>query len=202
MEGEKIPQPPTVDFGFANEEDVLGIFRLQEENLSRNIPIEERQGQGFLIAVTPPELLKEIIEQEGIAVARADGRVVGYLMPMSFDHAQRVPFFKPFVEKLNDVQFEGKPLNEYRYHIFGQVCIDKNYRGRGILEKLHQELISRFAEEYDLAVTEISTNNARSLGANTGKMGWKIVDTCSSDGMDWHVVVLDLRPFRKDSTPS
>jgi predicted GNAT family N-acyltransferase len=202
MEGEKIPQFPTPDIGFAREEDASDIFRLQQENLSRNVPDEEKQGQGFVSAETPPELLKEIIEQEGIAVARMDDKVVGYLMPMSLNHAQQVPFLRPFIERLDEVQFEGRPLSEYRYHIFGQVCIDKDYRGKGILEKLHQELINKFSEDYDLAVTEISANNTRSLGANTGKMGWKIVDTYLSDEINWHVVILDLRPFRKNSRPS
>ena len=78
-----------------------------------------------------------------------------------------------------------------------QVCIEKNYRGKGILEKLYQELKTRLADKYDLGVSEIASNNPRSLHAHLNKIGLKIAEQYSAEGKDWYIVVLDFRPYQK-----
>lgn len=188
------------EIGLATEQDLPDIARLQQENLGRNISKEEKQQQGFVSVETSPELLKEITDQEGITVARDGEKVVGYLMPMSVEQGRKIPLLDPFIERFKNIQFKGKPLDEYRYCILGQVCIDKSYRGKGILEKLYQELETRLADKYDLGVSEIGTNNPRSLRAHLDKVGLKVAEQYSAKGKDWYFVILDFRPFRKEHT--
>jgi ribosomal protein S18 acetylase RimI-like enzyme len=185
------------EIGLAIESDLSDIAGLQQENLARNVSEEERQQQGFVSVETTPELLQEIAEQEGIIIARAGEKVVGYLMPMSVEHGKQIPLLDPFIGRFKHIQFEGKPLDEYRYCILGQACVAKNYRGRGILEKLYQELETRLADKYDLGVSEIGANNPRSLRAHLGKIGLKVAERYSAEGRDWFIVILDFRPFKK-----
>ena len=44
----------------AQEKDLAGISQLQDENLSKNISLEEKLNEGFVVVKTPPDLLKEI----------------------------------------------------------------------------------------------------------------------------------------------
>jgi ribosomal protein S18 acetylase RimI-like enzyme len=137
------------------------------------------------------------MEQEGITVARDGKRLVGYLIPMSIEQGKKIFLLDPFVERFKSIQFEGKSLDEYRYCIICQVCIDKNYGGRGIAEKLYQEAERRLANKYDLCVTEVGASNPRSLHVHLNKVGFKIADQYSANGMNWNVIILDLRPYQK-----
>lgn len=197
MESEKYFEQFHPEIGLAKSEDLADIIRLQQENLYHNFSEEEKQKNGFVSIETPPELLQEIANEEGITVARDKGKTIGYLMPISVEHCQKIPLLDSLIEKLATVKFEGKPLNEYRHCVLGQVCIDKSYRGTGILEQLYQNLETRLADTYDLGVSEIGANNPRSLRAHSEKIGLKIIEQYSAAGRDWYIVVLDFRPYRK-----
>ena len=197
METEKPFEQFIPEIGLAKDKDLTDISRLQQENLARNVSDKEKRQQGFVSVETSPKLLKEIAGQEGITVARVGEKVVGYLMPMSVEHGKQIPLLDPFLERFKSIQFEGKSLDEYRYCILAQVCIDKNYRAKGMLEKLYQELEARLADEYDLGVSEIGANNPRSLHAHLDKVGLKVVEQYSAEGKDWYIVILDFRPYRE-----
>lgn len=197
MENKTCFEQLNVEIGLAKEEDLADILRLQQENLGQNISEAEKEKQGFVSLETPEKLLREILDQEGITVARINGKVVGYLMPMSVEQCKQALLLHPFIEKFETVKFENKPLNEYRYCILGQVCVDKQYRGKGILEKLYEELKSRLAKKYDIGISEIGANNPRSLHVHLDKLGFKITEQYTAQGKDWYIVTLDFRPFKK-----
>ena len=134
----------------ATKEDLNDIIRLQQINLAKNISTEEKEKNGFVSVETEFDLLKEIADEEGITLAKDKDKVIGYLMPMTVKHGEKISLLKPFIERFENITFEGKPLHEYKYCILGQVCIDKEYRGKGVLEKLYQELENRLANKYDL----------------------------------------------------
>ena len=134
----------------ANKDDLNSIIHLQQANLIKNISTEEKEKNGFVSVETEFDLLKEIADEEGITIAKDQNNIVGYLMPMTVEHGKRVPLFDPFIKRFENITFEGKSLNKYKYCILGQVCIDKEYRGKGILEKLYQELKNRLSNKYDL----------------------------------------------------
>ncbi|MFZ2149932.1 MAG: GNAT family N-acetyltransferase [Minisyncoccia bacterium] len=198
MDNVKFFEQLNVDIGLATEKDIIEIIRLQQENLAPNVSGKEKQEQGFVSVETSEQLLKEIIKQEGIVVARLEGKVVGYLIPMSVEHTvQQVSMLDPFIEKLQTLTFDDKPLKDYKYCILTQVCVDKKYRGRGILEKLYGELKTKLSDKYELGVSEISSNNPRSLHVHLNKIGLKVAEQYSAEGKDWHIVILDFRNQNK-----
>ena len=94
------------EIGSASDADLPEVARLQQDNLTRNVAEEEQRKEGFVSVETPPELLKEIANQEGITVAKVGGKVVGYLMPMTVAHAKRIPLLDPFIERFTSLSYE------------------------------------------------------------------------------------------------
>ena len=72
----------------------------------------------------------------------------------------------------------------------GQVCIDKDYRGKGIFNILFQKHKEVYSNAYELLVTEISTKNYRSQKAHE-KIGFTTIYTYSDALDEWNVVVWD-----------
>lgn len=73
----------------------------------------------------------------------------------------------------------------------GQVCVDKDCRGQGLLRRLYHETRKRLPPEYQLCVTEIAARNVPSLKAHE-KMGFEAVSTYHDGKEHWIVVVWDL----------
>lgn len=182
------------EIGSATEQDLLFILDLQQKNLGRNMDEKKKNSQGFVSLETSLKLLKEILAQDNVIIARDEKKVIGYLIILTLEQGKKIHLLNPFIEQFKTVQFEDKPLNEYNHCILGQICIDENYRGKKILEALYQELKKRSANKYDIGISEIGANNPRSLRAHLNKIGLKIVGQYADDGMNWYIVILDFRP--------
>ena len=94
------------------------------------------------------------------------------------------------IDNLETLSFNGKPLSSFSFYIMGQVCIDKDYRGKGIFNILFQKHKEVYSNAYELLVTEISTSNYRSLKAHE-KIGFTTIYTYSDALDEWNVVVWD-----------
>ena len=93
---------------------------------------------------------------------------------------------------LEKLQWKDKPICGYRYYEMGQVCVAKEYRGKGVFEMLYQEHKKSYSNKYDLLVTMISTMNHRSLKAHE-KVGFETVLIEKDELDEWAVVVWDWR---------
>jgi L-amino acid N-acyltransferase YncA len=72
----------------------------------------------------------------------------------------------------------------------GQICIDKNYRGKGVFNNLYQHHKKIYQTKFDLLITEISTHNPRSQKAHE-KVGFKTIHNYKDVMDEWHVVGWD-----------
>ncbi len=177
-------QVQTFPIEIATTNDVDDILAIQQANLSKNR------------LDTPRPLLKDIIRDNEVAVAREkltepseQGRVIGYLIPLSWYHALQIPPFMHFLRALETVSLQGKPLMSHRYQIFGQLAIAREYRGLNLMRPLHDFLKGRL-QPADYLVTEINAQNTRSLHA-CAKIGWRSVQTYQHRAQLWHIVILD-----------
>ncbi|MBI5134764.1 hypothetical protein HZA86_00810 [Candidatus Uhrbacteria bacterium] len=190
-------EQPNIEIGLATAGDLDAIKELMQKNLKEHLTTEEQETQGFLSVDYPREMLEEIVSNpnEGITIAKENGQLVGYLMPITVEHAKQIPILDPFVARLRDLKYAGKPLNDFRYCILGQVCVEKDHRGsgKGILGKLYAGMKERLSNQYDLGVSEIGADNARSLSAHLKKIGLTVVEEYSAEGKDWNLVIYDFR---------
>ena len=102
----------------------------------------------------------------------------------------------PDVDKLvsltNVVEYKDKLLRNYTYYIMGQVCVDSEYRGQMIFDRMFDKHRELYSDRYQLIITCISNKNVRSLRAHA-RVGFEIIHTFGDSTSDemWHMVVWD-----------
>ena len=148
------------------EKDILLLLALQKENLKRNLDAETIESQGFVSFVYSPDDIKGMMQDEPQIIAMDGDDIVGYALTTSLDYAQTVKLLQPLVEKSKTLTYNDTPLSNLRYYIMGQVCVKAGYRGIGIFDALYQGHKEYLSTKYDGVITEIATENKRSLAAH------------------------------------
>lgn len=164
------------------------IMALQKANLPKNISIQEAREQGFVTVDHDMETLRDMNAPYHHSTAWAGEELAGYALVMETRFRDRIPVLIPMFELLDGIPWRGKPLEEWRYFVMGQVCVAKPYRGQGIFQGLYLDMRSRLSAHFDLVVTEISSRNPRSIRAHE-KVGFEnIHEYVGPDGEHWVVV--------------
>lgn len=181
------------------EEGILPLLELQKENLKLNLDAETIESQGFVSFVYSPDDIKGMMNEEPQIIAVDGEEIVGYALTASLDYARTVKLLQPLVEKSKTLSYNDTPLgchatarNEgLRYYIMGQICVKTGYRGIGIFDALYQGHKEHLSAKYDGVITEIATENKRSLAAHR-RVGFKTIyeyyDEISQK--DWEIVFL------------
>ena len=173
-----------------SEHDLRGIIDLQRRNLPVNLSAEEIASQGFVTVVHDLDVLRKMHAIEPSVIARDKGTVVAYLLAMTAQSKMDVPVLIPMFELFDSLQFRGRSLSSFNYLVVGQVCVDKAYRGQGILDACYKHYQQCFSGKYDLAITEIASSNLRSLKAHR-RVGFQTIHEYSApDGERWCIVLL------------
>lgn len=174
-----------------NDKDLSGILNLQRNNLAGNLQQEEIQSQGFVTVLHSMEDLQKMNAIEQHIIAKDNDTVVAYLLAMTEKSKFDIPVLVPMFELFETIQYKNKTLSEYNYMVVGQVCVDKKYRGQGVLDKCYDLYINKFRTRYDFAVTEIATSNQRSLNAHK-RIGFRTIqEYVAPKGETWAIVLLE-----------
>lgn len=167
------------------------ILQLQRRNLLSSVSEEQQAQQGFVFAEHTLPLLKMMAAALPQVIAVSDGRVIGYNLAMPVSMKNAMPSLVPMFAEFERCEYRGKPLSAYNFMVGGQVCVDKDFRGQGLLRQLYHETRDRLPPEYQLCVTEVSARNSRALKAHR-EMGFEVVSTYHDGKELWKVVVWDL----------
>jgi GNAT superfamily N-acetyltransferase len=168
-----------VEVGFVEgDDDLEQILVLQKRNLAFST-------DGFVTIDHTLEMLRAFHAVMPSVVARHRGNVVGYALSMRREASALVPLLEPMFGRLDSLEI----LAGRRWYVMGQICIDDEWRGRGLLDKLYEEHRNRYAASFDWLVTEIAMRNPRSLRAHT-RAGFVEIDRYVDDTDDWSVVGL------------
>ena len=173
-------------------DDFRQIIELQTENLPSNISKEEAKSEGFVTVVHSEELLEQMNQFGGHALAKVDGRVVGYALFMSKELENSISILEPMFEQFKKIPFQNVSLYDCNYFVMGQVCISKEFRGQGIFQGLYDFLKQKNKSKYDFIISEVATKNKRSMRAHE-KVGFEILDIYNDMDEEWAVVVWDLK---------
>ncbi|HKS28356.1 MAG TPA: GNAT family N-acetyltransferase [Pyrinomonadaceae bacterium] len=169
-------------------EEILALQRLYH---TRTLSAEVQSVEGFVYAEHNLPLLRRMAAESPQAIALSEGRVVGYCLSLPFSLQEEVPALVPMFEQFKRCVYRGRPLLDYRLIVGGQVCVDREYRGQGLLARLYDQLRVSVGQTRDLCVTEISTRNQVSVRAHE-RMGFEIINTYSDAGEDWVIVAWNL----------
>lgn len=163
------------------------ILILQSQNLQSNISAEEIKQQGFVTVHHTPESLKAMNDIGQAIIIKENEKVVAYALTMFTECRALVPALDPMFANFEKLKWKGKALKDYRFYVMGQICVDKQHRGKGLVEMLYQKHKEVYSPSFDLIVTEIATRNHRSLRAHE-KIGFQTINIYKDETDEWAVV--------------
>jgi L-amino acid N-acyltransferase YncA len=176
-----------------SEKDLKEILELQKENLAPNLSPTEIKTQGFLTLAHSYEQLKKLNDFEKHVIVKDNDRVIAYLLAMTNRSKFDLPLLIPMFNIFNEIPYRDKTVSDYNYIVVGQACIQKNYRGQGILENCYSNFKNRFINKYDFAITEIASLNLRSLNAHS-RIGFREIHRYTDPfNTEWAIVIWDWK---------
>jgi ribosomal protein S18 acetylase RimI-like enzyme len=178
-----------------SDADLRGILALQAANLPGAVGEEERRSEGFVTLRHDLGLLREMNEPwpHVIATPAGSGEVVAYALVMQRRFRERLPVLESMFQRLERLAWRGRPVGAWRWYVMGQVCVAKEHRGRGLVERMYAEHRTRMAPHFDLMLTVIDRTNTRSVRAHE-KAGFEVIEEYTEDGgPEWSIVAMDLR---------
>ncbi|MBC7828765.1 MAG: GNAT family N-acetyltransferase [Chitinophagaceae bacterium] len=164
------------------------ILTLQQQNLVQNIDEIEMQTQGFVTMIHNIDVLQRMHDLAPSVIAKDNGRVVGYALVMLRECRELFPPLEPMFKNFDNLEYRDRPLNDYRFYVMGQVCIDKQYRRTGLFDQLYKKHKEIYENRFDFIMTEVSTRNQRSLRAHE-RVGFEILNTYSDELDEWAVIL-------------
>ena len=172
------------------EDEILQVHKMNQLYLRSNVSEQVQEEEGFVSWLYPVSLLQQMHSLAPSIIVKDDDTVIGYALVTPIEAGSFHHDVQTMIDNLETIDYNSKPLSSYSYYIMGQVCIDKEYRGKGIFSMLFQKHKEIYSDQYQLLITEISTKNLRSQKAHE-KVGFKTIHTYSDALDEWNVVVWD-----------
>lgn len=167
-----------------------GILELQRRNLRRHLTEAEVAEQGFLIAEYDLAYLEQMHRQHPSVIAVEDGRVVGYALVITREVRNGHPFVAALFDAIDGLSHQGIALADIEYVVVGQLCVDRDHRGQGLVERLYGGFRESLQGRYRCGVTDIARANRRSLKAHQ-RVGFEVIHEIECEGLVWDVVLWD-----------
>lgn len=163
------------------------ILVLQQKNLPVNISTSEITEQGFVSAQHTQELLTKMHDGHPHVIAKENGKVVGYALCMLQEFRNEIPLLTPMFTQTDEAINElNEPIN---YMVMGQVCVDKEYRKRGMFRALYNYMKENISKEYNAIITEVDVKNVRSVNAHKA-IGFEVLKEYASNNQNWQLIIL------------
>lgn len=154
----------------ANMDDFEGILSLLRANHISYIS-ETDKPDGFVTTnFTDAQLETLIVNEQGVTIAKENGKVLALAMAASWEFWAEWPLFAYMIEKLPEFMLEGQALTRENSYQYGPICIDKSVRGTGLFERVFYASLAGMRERYPMMATFINRINHRSYAAHTQKV--------------------------------
>lgn len=176
----------------SSDQDLSQIVALQKSNLPAGLTEEERRAQGFVTVVHTTELLADMNRTHQHIVAKSDDQVVGYALCMLRDFAANIPVLVPMFQTIEQLSWKERPLNSASWLVMGQICVAKEWRGKGVFEGMYQKMKETLSPHFEYCITEVDARNTRSLRAHE-KVGFQELERYQSDQVEWVLIIWDWR---------
>jgi len=175
----------------STDEQLEQILRLQRRYHLQAVSTEVQSKEGFVFAEHTLPVLRRMAARSPQAIALVDGKVVGYCLSLHESLKAEVPALAPMFEQFTRCVYRGRPLTSYRYLVGGQVCVDREHRGKRLLSRLYEQIRDCVAPAYDVCVTEIATRNQVSVRAHE-RRGFEVISNYRDALEEWVIVAWDL----------
>jgi hypothetical protein len=147
--------------------------------------------KGFFRRNLHADRLREIAEDLGTTIATVDAKVVAFLCAIRNEFTHGSPVIAKMLDTYDLVKFEGKALSSYSSYIY---CIDRAYRGRGLLRRLYETQKQDLARQFDVGVAFVSRGSSYSLNAHIAGLGMTEVGDFELMGNVYVILAFRLPP--------
>lgn len=175
-----------------SEEELGQIHELNKKNMRTTAMTEEQMREGFVSWLYAPELLRQMHTIAPSIVVKDGNKIAGYALTATKEMCSFHRDLQTLFTHLQKIKSGTGPLSDFTFYCMGQICVDKDYRGLGVVNLLYQKHKEIYGGKYQLLITEISTSNIRSQKAHE-KTGFKTIYTYRDQLDEWNVVAWDWR---------
>ncbi len=169
-------------------DELIQIQQLQADNHRSNLSLEIQDKDGFLTVQHSLELLEQMNEVTPHVIAKVGDEVVGYALGMSKDFVSQITELAMMFEMIDRVKTGDLDLSAIDYIVMGQICVKKEYRGKGVFQGLYQKYFETYKGKFPYVITEVAVRNAKSLHAHQ-KVGFRIIHQYVEAGVDeWAIL--------------
>ncbi len=181
-----------IQLEIAKENDVEGVLSLQKLYLVSNLTEEEKKS-GFVTTPFTAELLIYVINNEGLFIAKDNGKIIAYVFAESWNFFSQYPIFEYMISLFPRLKFLDFEINATSSFQYGPICIDKKYRGQGLINSLFEFMRIHTVKRYPLGVTFINKTNVPSLKAHTEKLNWTVIDDFQFNDNHYYILAYDMK---------
>lgn len=178
-------------YKIAKIEDIEKVLELHSKYQIDSIKQEDKKDGFITTAFTKEQMVDLITLEQGLFIAVENEKVVAYVMSASWNFWSRWPMFAFMVEDLPNLEYLGQKLSVKNSYQYGPVCVDKEYRGSGVLEKIFEFARENMVKRFPILVTFINKINQRSFEAHTKKLKLEVIKEFSYNNNNYYELVYD-----------
>ncbi len=181
--------PSTLTVRRALPSDYAGIQRLAAKYHKASLSPEDQRG-GFLSAQFSLQQIADMGDALGIIVAVDCEAVVAFACASRCDFPGQPPIVRHMLAQLAQFRFRGHPMDATETFVYGPVCIEAAFRGRGLLRAMY-ECMKRHAAAYRTGIAFVADDNPASLGAHVEGLGMQPVGRFEFMGNGYQAIAFE-----------
>ena len=174
----------------SSESELIEIKNLQKINLKGNLSDSEKKTEGFLTAEYSLSFLKKI-NQDSPAIILKKDKVVGYALAVSKKMGKQNKLLNHLINEFDSQIYNDNKLSDENYIVVGQLCLDKEYRGMGYVEKMYS-LFRKTYISHSYCLTAVDLKNKRSSAIHK-KCGFVRIGQLMLDKNPGEIIFWDLK---------
>lgn len=175
----------------AKIDDIQGVLDLQGKYQIDSIRTEDKK-DGFVTTPFTFHQLEYLVSQEqGLFIAKNDSTIIAYAMAASWEYWKDWPMFQHMIRELPGLSFQDQTLTIENSYQYGPICIERSFRGTGVLENLFEYARKQMAKRFPILITFINKINPRSYEAHTRKLKMETIHEFQFNGNDYYELAYD-----------
>ncbi|PKH67565.1 GNAT family acetyltransferase [Flavobacterium sp. ALD4] len=171
--------------------DIDGILALQELYLISNLSDKEKEAGFVTTPFTTPQLV-EIMAHEGLFIAKDNSKIIAYIFAGSWSFFSQWPIFNHITAQFHELKFLDFDITTTHTFQYGPICIDKEYRGKGLINFFFEFMRIHMVKKYPLSLTFINKINIPSTKAHTEKLKWTIIADFQFNNNNYYILAYGM----------
>ncbi|MFD3778502.1 GNAT family N-acetyltransferase [Streptomyces sp. NPDC058612] len=174
----------------ATEADAPAMAALFAANHHDALTEEQRRAQGFVQGAFGEEALRAMARAGELLVADDAGRVAGLLaLSAAADLPDPPPPVRALLDARDVLRWQGRPLRQVHWLLYGPVVVDAAFRGRGVARGLFTMAVAVAAQaRAEAVVAFIEAGNAPSWRVHVDGFGMTPLGDYEAGGRTYSAV--------------